>query len=304
MKLSQEQIRIRAVWELKTWIRNHLGSVPSVDELAVNVGLSTRTFHRVFKQVTGAPPAEYIQRLRLSLGASWLAYTNVSVIEAAVASGYDSREAFTRQFKLRYGCTPIEFRGRARQHIQEKATLAPPKEVRILGMETLPSLSLLACPHFGAPLSSLSAWVTLSSWAKREKTLSSSVQPASIIYDDALTLPPGSQERYDAALVSDSPLFPEHTEMFIRYTLPAGLYAIAEYTGSLFYIEAAWDYFALSWFLSSGLQMRESRCLTFYDPDDMPTTPFQAVKLMGGQHLRCKMYIPADNTPGNGLPII
>jgi len=304
VNVCKDNDKIRAIWELKTWIRTHLDCVPPVEELASNSGMSPRTFYRIFKEVAGAPPAEYIQRLRLAHGASWLAYTNVKVIEAALAAGYDSREAFTRQFRAHYGCTPIEFRERLQQHIQSVKALPSPKGLRILGVKTLPAMPLLARPHFGAPLSSISAWITLGSWAKSANALKPSSQPATVIYDDAVILPPHSYERYDAALILAESAMPDYTEMFIHYTIPSGLYAVAEFTGSLFHIEAAWDYFGLSWFLNSGLQIRENRFLTFYDSDDVPTTPLHAAKLLTKRHLWCKLCIPADNTPGDGLPII
>ena len=234
MKECDRRKNIQVIWELKTWIRTHLDNVPPVEMLAEGAGMSTRTFHRLFKEVTGAPPAEYIRGLRLAHGASWLAYTNVNVIEAALAAGYDSREAFTRNFKAHYGCTPIQFRESLQKHIQSIDADPPPKGLRILGIEKCAARSLVAHPHFGTPLSTLSAWTKLGSWAKKKKLLAASSVPAVVIYDDAVVLPPGGRERYDAALILNKPLpSGDAASPLIQYTIPAGTYAVSEFTGPL-----------------------------------------------------------------------
>ncbi len=303
VKECDRKKNIQVIWELKTWIRTHLDNVPPVEMLAEGAGMSTRTFHRLFKEVTGTPPAEYVHGLRLAHGASWLAYTNVKVIEAALAAGYDSREAFTRNFKTHYGCTPIQFRERLQKHIQSIDAAPPPKGLRILGIEKCTARPLVAHPHFGTPLSTLSAWTKLGSWAKKKNMLADSSIPAVVIYDDAVVLPPGGRERYDAALILNKPLPSDDVvSPLIQYTIPAGTYAVAEFTGTLLNIESAWDYFSLSWFLKSGLQMRSNLFLTLFEPEDVPVNSLQTAKLLTKRWLKCRLCIPAAELPGDGLP--
>ena len=270
---NKSKNRVRALWELKTWIRMHLDRVPPIDVLAARAGMSTRTFHRLFSEITGAPPAEYIQRLRLSHGAFWLIYSPITVIEAALAAGYDSREAFTRQFKKQYGCTPIELRSELQQHARSKEASPVPKGLRILKQEKLPRISLAACPHLGTPLSSLPTWETLDSRKNSSPVISPPAYTATLFYDDALIHPPHIRARYDAAFISKKSLPLDHTKTIIQHTLPAGLYVTAKFAGTLLQLEAAWKYFAVSWFLNRGLQIRDNRFLTFYTPHDI-SKPF------------------------------
>ncbi len=304
MARRDENIKVRTVWEIETRIRNHLEQVPKIEELAADCGMSVRNFHRYFEKVTGESPAAYIQRLRLARGAAWLAYSNATVIEAAVAAGYDSREAFSRYFRAMYKCPPQEFRIRLQQYVREKMTIQPPQELRVTGMQYIPEMRLLARPHFGTPLSTLSAWRELGEWCKLNNAIIPEAKAVTFIYDDAATLPQNVQERYDVAITLHNTDLPEYNNIFIQYTIPGGMYATAEYTGNAAGLEYAWDYFGLAWFLKSGLQMRESRFLMLHRPDEMPTSMLDAARLLAGKKITCQLCIPADYAPTYEVPVL
>jgi AraC family transcriptional regulator of adaptative response/methylated-DNA-[protein]-cysteine methyltransferase len=84
-------------------------NVPSLDELAKRVGMSTYHFHRVFKQVTGLTPREYAaaqreQRVRNELGRSG------TVTEAIFDAGYNANSRFYAKSNEVLGMTPTSYR--------------------------------------------------------------------------------------------------------------------------------------------------------------------------------------------------
>lgn len=84
-----------------------LSSQHHVDNLSQKAGLSKFHLHRIFAAQTGFEIAEYIQRRKMERALAMLnANTANSVIDIALAVGYESHSAFSRVFKQSYGITP------------------------------------------------------------------------------------------------------------------------------------------------------------------------------------------------------
>jgi AraC-like DNA-binding protein/quercetin dioxygenase-like cupin family protein len=82
----------------------------SVKELAAIAGRSERSFHRVFRTVTGQSPAECLLGIRLRRAKSLLLETSMSVTEIASETGFTDGAYFAKQFKRLFGVTPRESR--------------------------------------------------------------------------------------------------------------------------------------------------------------------------------------------------
>ena len=67
-----------------------------------------------FKEVTGKTLYEYITDLKLKEFAERLQDTDDQVIEIALSMGENDTKSISRRFKQIYGCTPIQWRARAR----------------------------------------------------------------------------------------------------------------------------------------------------------------------------------------------
>jgi AraC family carnitine catabolism transcriptional activator len=78
----------------------------TLDELAKRAGFSRRQMERQFQTLMGEPPATVYRNIRLERGRALLVETDMSVIEVAMAVGFNSTDVFTRHFKARYGETP------------------------------------------------------------------------------------------------------------------------------------------------------------------------------------------------------
>lgn len=79
-------------------------------DMALNVNLSAGFFHKVFKEIKGITPTEYITKIRLEAAKDMLKRTNISLSEIAVSCGFSSQSYFNYVFKKYTNLTPKSFR--------------------------------------------------------------------------------------------------------------------------------------------------------------------------------------------------
>ena len=91
-------------------INRRVGEEPSVTELARMVGLSEYHFIRVFRQLMGVTPGQYIIISRMNHAKYLLKTTALSVGEIAAMAGYSSESMFTAAFRRTQGVTPTRYR--------------------------------------------------------------------------------------------------------------------------------------------------------------------------------------------------
>ena len=91
-------------------INRRVGEEPSVTELARMVGLSEYHFIRVFRQLMGVTPGQYIIISRMNHAKYLLKTTALSVGEIAAMAGYSSESMFTAAFRRTQGMTPTQYR--------------------------------------------------------------------------------------------------------------------------------------------------------------------------------------------------
>lgn len=81
-----------------------------VRELARECGVSTDHFTRLFKQVRGVTPREFILRQRVDAAKRLLLASSHSVRRIAELTGFSDIYHFSRQFKAHAGRSPMRFR--------------------------------------------------------------------------------------------------------------------------------------------------------------------------------------------------
>lgn len=81
----------------------------SVEELSEQSGLSPAYFRRLFKQVTGYTPVNYINRVKIDKAKDLLLSGECNVSEAAEAVGIDNVFYFSRLFKRISSVNPSEY---------------------------------------------------------------------------------------------------------------------------------------------------------------------------------------------------
>ncbi|WP_135450591.1 MULTISPECIES: GlxA family transcriptional regulator [Tabrizicola] len=80
------------------------------DELAAIFGRSPRHLERVFKAVLQETPKSYYLGLRLEEARNLLADTTMSILEVAIATGFNSRSSFSKAYRSRFGISPSRYR--------------------------------------------------------------------------------------------------------------------------------------------------------------------------------------------------
>jgi len=86
----------------------------SLDEIASLVGVSRRQIERLFKRYVGEVPTKYYLDMRLRRARSLLLQTAMSVMEVAVACGFQSPPHFSKCYRDLFGHTPSAERRNSR----------------------------------------------------------------------------------------------------------------------------------------------------------------------------------------------
>lgn len=101
--------KIEAVQRMQTYIEQHLAEAITLADLARAAYFSPWYAARVFKELTGLAPADYIRRLRLSRSALRLRDENCRVIDVACDLGFGSVDGYQRAFYREFGCNPGQY---------------------------------------------------------------------------------------------------------------------------------------------------------------------------------------------------
>ena len=99
--------RVRAAID---FVEAHLEDELTLDRMAGAVGLSRYHLQRLFRAIYGDNLKAYIRKRRLTVAAGRLADGDDRIIEIALASGFESQGAFSRNFRALFGCNPGEYR--------------------------------------------------------------------------------------------------------------------------------------------------------------------------------------------------
>ena len=102
--------QINAVQRMQDYIKQNIHSPITLHDLSKCAGYSPFHCARVFKELTGKPPFEYIRTLRLTQAALKLRDENVKIINVALDFVFDSHEGFTRAFSKEFGITPYSYK--------------------------------------------------------------------------------------------------------------------------------------------------------------------------------------------------
>ena len=92
------------------YIAKHFADPISLDEVAKLVHLNPAYFSTVFKQSTGSSFKEYLNMVRVEESKRLLSNTDYSLIDIAIATGFENQSYFSKVFKKYTGLTPKQYR--------------------------------------------------------------------------------------------------------------------------------------------------------------------------------------------------
>lgn len=101
--------KIDAVQRMQSYIEAHLLEEITLAKLAEEAHFSPWYSARIFRELTGFSPADYIRRLRLSKSIFRLRDEQIKVIDVASDMGFVSVDGYQRAFRKEFGCNPKEY---------------------------------------------------------------------------------------------------------------------------------------------------------------------------------------------------
>jgi AraC family transcriptional regulator len=94
---------------MQDFIERHVTEPITLHMLAKAAGYSPWHAARIFRDLTGKTPFEYIRELRLSRAAEKLRDEDTKIIDVALDFVFESHEGFTRAFSKQFGISPREY---------------------------------------------------------------------------------------------------------------------------------------------------------------------------------------------------
>ena len=100
---------IHAVQRMQDYIEGHITEPITLNQLARSAGYSQWHSERLFKDLTGKTPFDYVRALRLSKAAMKLRDEKLRIIDVAFDFVFDSHEGFTKAFSRQFGLSPRSY---------------------------------------------------------------------------------------------------------------------------------------------------------------------------------------------------
>lgn len=107
--------RRKAVERVITTVSQNLDEPLTMADMARIAYLSPFHFNRVFHQITGLPPTQFLYAMRLEKAKRLLLTTKMSITDICFEVGYNSLGTFTSRFTNLVGLSPREYRRLAKQ---------------------------------------------------------------------------------------------------------------------------------------------------------------------------------------------
>ena len=106
-------------------MHDRLNEPLTLQEMSRIAYISPYHFNRIFRNITGIPPTQFLYALRLETAKRLLLTTNTSVTDVCFDVGYNSLGTFIRRFTGLVGLSPNRFRSLAR-HASESLSVPTP----------------------------------------------------------------------------------------------------------------------------------------------------------------------------------
>lgn len=123
VKDLKQHASIDKVLNICKYINAHCTENLSLDELAGLAGFSKYHFSRLFHEFSGVSFYDYLMKRRILHAESLLCDPNLSIIDIAMQSGFNSMSSFNRNFRKIKKCTPKEYRQMYRFQINNESSM-------------------------------------------------------------------------------------------------------------------------------------------------------------------------------------
>jgi AraC-like DNA-binding protein len=104
--ITSDQGRVAQVGRAIAWIGKNFRERFSIEQLAVEVGMSPSSLHEHFRAVTAMTPLQFQKQLRLQDARSLMLVEDIDITTAALRVGYESPSQFSREYRRHFGEPP------------------------------------------------------------------------------------------------------------------------------------------------------------------------------------------------------
>jgi AraC-like DNA-binding protein len=112
---------VQKLCRARAFIRDYFREPIELADAAAEAELSIWHFLRLFRDVFGETPHEFLTRLRIDTARSLLAVSSRSVTDVCFDVGFSSLGSFSTLFTRQVGVSPIAFRRQARPQVSVPA---------------------------------------------------------------------------------------------------------------------------------------------------------------------------------------
>jgi transcriptional regulator GlxA family with amidase domain len=110
--VSSSSYKVHDIIKTVSFIHENLTNKITLSQLSSLACLSERHYCRVFKEIYGVSPIDYVINCRLTLACKMMKNTRFSIQQICLSCGFGDKVSFSRLFKNRFLITPGEYRKR------------------------------------------------------------------------------------------------------------------------------------------------------------------------------------------------
>lgn len=259
------------------YIENHLQEEIRVETVASFVGYSYYHLNRQFIAIIGESVGSYIKKRRLANGARKLIYTDEKIIDIAIENNFNSAEAFSRAFKLKYKVSPQIYRkqqlhtfvstknfldGKQLNHLYSHVTVHPQiiqlPEIKVVGIKVETKLQINKIKD---------EWKCFYTLLNRIPNCNSNYRKFGIYeFDDQNShFMINDKMICSEFLAIEIDAFKDIPNGFVIKTIPGGRYAVFTHRGSLDTLPQTINYIWGTWLLSTKEVLDTRETFEIYD---------------------------------------
>jgi AraC family transcriptional regulator len=262
--IAMKNYYTQKIQEVQNFIIDNLAHEHSLEELGKIASFSPYHFHRIFAAVTGETVKAYIRRTRMDKAALSLIHSKSSIIDIALATAFESHEAFSRAFKKQFDQSPSDFqKNRTELHMEFKKNhddfVRQEMEVKV---ENLELMNVAYLRHTGPYTECGKVWGEIFSTKKVLQTMTQATVSVGICYDDP-EVTASDKIRYDACVSVPKDFTAEGTKLGIK-EIAGKRYATAIHKGAYTTVGETYKYLFGIWLTGSSERLDDSPCLEIY----------------------------------------
>ncbi|MBL4855473.1 MAG: AraC family transcriptional regulator [Idiomarina sp.] len=251
--------------EVVNYIEANLDSNLDIEKLCQLAYLSKYHFHRQCSAFFGMTVMSLVKVLRLKRAAYQLAYrSDTKIVDVALASGYESHEAFCRAFKKLFNKTPSDFKhspdwtpwhSHYEPVLKLRTKIMNDKVNLNVEVVEFPETLLATLEHRGSPSLLGNSIRNFIEWRKENRLPPGKSKTFNLLYDDPNITAP-EDYRFDLCC-SIQHRIEEDADGILNKVIPAGKCAVIRHTGSDDALGGLVNYLYSEWLPESSFELRD-----------------------------------------------